>query len=342
MEQIALAIPAYRNPEAVSWVVESVLRQSHEDVRVFVFDDGFSVGFREVRETLRIFGDERFMYRANARNLGHLENYRRCFAAVSSFPYGMVMPADVGLLPQSLEILLACMKESHAEIAYAPAKLFKRLEEARAITSSRANASFLKKPIKTQAIPALNLLSEFFSDKNVAGEYTRFSVLGALGEGHLFHPLASLCSPYRFHGWEFQSSMFFAAGAKNITILREELRIAVTGLEKFGTAQRPKTDWTRIEPILATYETATWLLNRNSKSSSPRSPGEISHAHLKLLSHYSKVYGQHRVVARVLKIIVSLSFSNSSVLRLIFSLLVRCRSRRSPKNRDKGLGLRPN
>lgn len=323
MEGIAVGIPAYRHPEAVSWVVGSFLRQTYENITVFVFDDGFPEGFGGVNEALRDIRDRRLIYRSNYRKLGHLENYRRCFATVSSYQYGMVLPADVGLLPRSLEVLTSSLRETGAEIAFGRAMRFKDLHEASAITSASSDSLSGPEIGETESITSLNLVNEFLGDMNLSGEYNRFSVLGALGRGHLFRPLASLSSPYRFHGWEFQNSMIFASQASQINLLRGELRVAVTGLKKYSGAQRPASDWTRVEHILATYETAAHLREKDSYFSSRLNLEKVRGDHLRRLRHYSKVYGQHKVVAWATRIILLSPISRPLALRFFFSLLVR-------------------
>lgn len=323
MQEVAVAFPAYRNPDVLRWSVESILGQSHANVKVFIFDNGFPDGFEDVEACLKGVRDPRCSYFANGQNLGPRDNYRRCFAAVARYPYGMVLPADAGLLPRSLEILIGSLQETDGEIAFARASLFEKLHEASLFTSGLSRG--LPKPEKhgTKIIPSVDLLGEFFGDRNMGGTYTNFSVFGALGKGHLFRQLALLRSPYRFHGWEFQNSMLFASQARQINLLDQKLRVAVTGLKKTAGTQRPKTDWTRIEPILATYETANRLREENSNFSSQWSFNRIREAHSKLLAHYSEFYGQHKVAASLMKAIFLTRLANSRALRTIFSVIVR-------------------
>lgn len=329
MKQIAIGIPAYRNPETLSWVVESLLQQSHRNVKVFVFDNGFAEGFHEAKQALQGLGDNRLVYRANSKNLGPLKNYRRCFAEVANYPYGMVLPSDIALFPETLEILVGALRDTNAQIAFAPGKLFETHNEASKFLSASSDFFSGREKFETEKIASSRLITEFYGDGNLGGEYQRFSFVGSLGEGHLFSQLGLLHSCYQFHGWEFQNSMLLASKAKHIVLLRKQLRVAVTGLEKFGGARRPTTDWTRIEPILATFETANRLRKKNRNFPSHMGLEVLRNRHSKLLKHYVKLYGQHKVAAWATYAILSLRLSNAQVLRLIFCVLIRFRSRES-------------
>lgn len=325
MHEIAVAFPAYRNPDVLRWSVESILVQSHTNVRVFVFDNSYPDGFDDVKAILEDVRDPRCSYSANRKNFGPQENYRRCFAAVARYPYGMVLPADIGLLPRSLEILIGSLQAADAEIAFSPATLFEGLHEAAEFTSGLSKSSSKLETYGTKTIPAVNLVGEFFGNRNMGGEYTNFSVFGALGEGDLFRRLALLRSPYRFHGWEFQNSMLFASQARQINLLDQKLQVAVTGLKKYAGTQRPESDWTRLEPILATFETANRIREENSHFASQWSFKRIKEAHSKLLAHYSRFYGQHKVASSLMRIILCSGLTNSRALSAFFSAIIRFR-----------------
>lgn len=308
-------------------MIETILRQSHGSLKVFVLDDGVASGYLEVMDSLQGIGDDRLFYLPNSERLGPLENARKCFATVANYPFGMVLSGDVGLLPQSLEIMVGSLCDAGAQIAFARAVNFTSLNEASAFVS--ASSTFLPEleTSEIETISSSKLIGQFFGEMNVAGEYVGFSVFGALGAGFLCRRLALLRSPYNFHGWEFQHSMLYASQVTHIILLHQELRVGVTGLKKYAEARRPETDWTRIDPILATFEKASSLRKENANFSNHWSLETIRHHHLKLLRHYSNVYGQHKFVAWATRLVVLFRVSSPWALRLFFSILVRCRLR---------------
>lgn len=327
LDEVAIAIPAYRNARTLSWVVKTILRQSHGSLKVLVLDDGFADGYHDVMDSLQGIGDDRLFYLPNSERLGPLENTRKCFATVADYPYGMVLSGDVGLLPQSLEILIGSLCVTGAQIAFARANNFISLNDASAFVSASSTSSPELETSEIETISSSKLIGQFFGEMNIAGEYVGFSVMGALGAGFLFRRPALLRPPYNFHGWEFQHSMLYASQVTHISLLHQELRVGVTGLKKYAEARRPETDWTRIEPILATFEKANGLRKENANFSNHWSLETVRHHHLKLLRHYSNVYGQHKVVAWATRLVVLSRVSSPRALRFLFSILVRCRLR---------------
>ena len=327
MDKVAIAIPVYSNAEVVRWVIDSVLNQTHDNLSITVFDNGFADGLTEVSEVLGRFEDKRLSIVKNPTNVGHYENFRKCFREVSNHPYGMVLPADIALLSKSVETLMSRMRESSSEIAYSSAVHFGDLERASAFMLSPESGFQEDNGFVSETFKSSEIIAEFTSDLNLGGEYNRFSIFGSLGKGYLFHRVGNLESKYGFHAWEHQNSILFAAPANRITLTKHFLQVALTGLEKSPGLERPRTDWTRIETIMASYETITHLRNENHIFSGKLDREKLRSNHLKLLDHYKDVYGFHRFVAAVIKAVLRLHLSDSRALHFIFSLLVLIRFR---------------
>lgn len=341
MDKVAIGIPAYRNPEVLRWVLESVLQQPHDDIRIFVFDNCFAESFDEVKKLILEIDDERITYTANEKNIGPRENYKRCFEAISNYSYGMVLSADYGLAPEALEILSNEIKRSSVDIAYPDVLLAKSLVTVPELTSSKNLASDKGAIRGVELLSSSEQIAEFFGPLNFGGEYTRFCFVGALAKGHLFRGLSGIHSPYRFHGWEFQMSILLASRAKDIALVHQPLLVSITGLPKSSQTVRPATDWTRLEPILATYETVQGLAKKGLGKSFELGRAEIRKRHLDLLDHYLSEYGQHRIVAWVAKGVLSLGISSPFALGAVFSLLARFRSKRLSFLGAVGRGEKP-
>lgn len=326
-EKIALAIPAYTNATVLQWVVDSILSQTHENLSLTVFDNGFPDGLHEVSRALDGYDDERLTVIKNKKNVGAGENYRNCFQVVCREPYGMVLPADIALMPQSLKMLMSQIQETGSEIAYPSAVLFDNFDEAYTFVLSPGRAPQDHAQAICETLKSSEVIEEFSGPLNLGGEYNRFSVFGSLGKGYLFRSVRDLRSRYKFHGWEQQNSMVFASGANQVTITNAYMQVALTGLEKSPGAERSSTDWSRVETILASYETVNLLRNQRNFFSSKLDREKLRINHLNLLEHYIDVYGFHKFAAAVIKAALLFRLSDSSALRFIFALLGLFRSR---------------
>jgi glycosyltransferase involved in cell wall biosynthesis len=332
MEKIALALPAYRSPEVLAWVVESILGQSHENFCLFIFDNGAPDAFNEVHSVLSGFSDNRINYFANNQNIGHLRNYEQCFDAVSSYPYGVVIPADMALMPNCLADLLKAAESHGSDIVYPGTIVVKRLEDASNLALQELRDPSARFGYDVEQCTSSAVVSEFFGPLNQDGEYARFGVFGSLARGELFGSISSHSSVFKFHGWEFEKSIKLASEAGKITLLRQPLFVLLADHARSPATARPKTDWTRIEPILATYQTAIELEKRGFQFDRGVGEADIQELHLNLLDRYQTVYGDHSFVALLMRAMLRLRVTNSAMLRIVFSLMVRFRSLRKRRS----------
>lgn len=332
MEVVAVAIPAYRDPEALGWVVESILRQTHTNFALYIFDNGAPDGFNEVHTVLSGFRDNRINYSANCRNIGHLRNYEQCFGLVSRHPYGLVIPADMALMPNCLSDLLKTAKSSKSDIVHPATIEAATIEDGANLLKEDVHELSMRFDRGLEQVTSSEIVSEFFGATNLDGEYARFGVFGSLARGRLFEDLSRHHTSFRFHGWEFDKSMRLASQAGRIALLHQPLFVLLTGHARSLSTARPKTDWTRIEPILASYQTAMELEKKSFQFD--RSPGEadIQESHLKLLDRYQIAYGDHRLVTLLMRALLRLRVTNGPILRLFFSLMVRFRSRKKMRS----------
>ena len=95
---VSVCIPTYNRAGLLRQAITSVLEQEFQDFEIVVYDNASTDGTTEV---VRSFSDDRIRYFRNPRNLGHRENWRRCFrAAVGS--YLAALPDDDMMLPENL------------------------------------------------------------------------------------------------------------------------------------------------------------------------------------------------------------------------------------------------
>ena len=97
---IDIALPFYGDVDFLKQTVQSVLRQSDPEWRLFVVDDGYP------DETLPSWfeglGDGRIEYQRNVQNLGANGNFQKCLGLLSA-EYCLVMGADDLLEPNFVE-----------------------------------------------------------------------------------------------------------------------------------------------------------------------------------------------------------------------------------------------
>jgi glycosyltransferase involved in cell wall biosynthesis len=94
----SVCIPTYNRVGLLRQAITSVLEQRFQDFEIIIYDNASTDGTPEV---VRSFSDERVRYFRNPQNLGHRENWRRCFrAAVGS--YLAPLPDDDVMLPENL------------------------------------------------------------------------------------------------------------------------------------------------------------------------------------------------------------------------------------------------
>ena len=116
MPIVDIAVPCYNYARFLRDAVESILKQSHKDLRVLIVDNGSDDGSHNVARQLAV-EDDRVDVRVFPRNIGHHACYN---AGVdwASGDYFFLLDADDLLTPGSLERGVAIM-EQNTDIAFA-------------------------------------------------------------------------------------------------------------------------------------------------------------------------------------------------------------------------------
>ncbi len=123
---VTVCIPAYRAGAFIVETVGSVLRQSHDDLRVVVAVDPPSDGSRDdTADALEAFrSDRRLSWHVNSRRLGWAQNVNSLVDHVKT-PYYAFLPHDDIWCPNYLEVLLEAINaRPEAVVAYADSLRF--------------------------------------------------------------------------------------------------------------------------------------------------------------------------------------------------------------------------
>lgn len=91
-DKVTALIPTYRRPEWLRRAILSVLRQTHGNLQVSVFDDASGDGTEEVIRNLSA-DDKRIKYHRHENNIGALSNFKFAFNSVDT-PYFSVLSND--------------------------------------------------------------------------------------------------------------------------------------------------------------------------------------------------------------------------------------------------------
>jgi len=95
---VSVCIPTYNRAGLLRQAITSVLEQGFQDFEIIVHDNAST---DDTSDVVRSFSDARVRYFRNPQNLGHRENWKRCFrAAVGN--YLAPLPDDDVMLPENL------------------------------------------------------------------------------------------------------------------------------------------------------------------------------------------------------------------------------------------------
>ena len=105
MELVSICIPAYNNEKDIKKTIESLLRQTYQNIEILVVDDASTDHTYEIVEA---FQDKRVHLYRNEKNLGMSGNWNRC-VALARGEYVKLICADDILLPESIETEVKAM-----------------------------------------------------------------------------------------------------------------------------------------------------------------------------------------------------------------------------------------
>jgi glycosyltransferase involved in cell wall biosynthesis len=123
MSRIDVVIPCYNYGRFLRQCAESVLAQSHPDLRVLVIDDASTDETAEIAADLAR-EDRRLTFRRHSENRGHICSYNEGIAWAEG-DYMLVLDADDVLLPGALERAASVLDaDARVGLVYGPAMTF--------------------------------------------------------------------------------------------------------------------------------------------------------------------------------------------------------------------------
>ncbi len=103
-DKVTALIPTYRRPEWLRRAILSVLRQTHGNLQVSVFDDASGGGTEDVVRNLSADG-KRVKYYCHENNIGALSNFKFAFNSVDT-PWSSPNSVDTWLSHCRLRFIL--------------------------------------------------------------------------------------------------------------------------------------------------------------------------------------------------------------------------------------------
>lgn len=107
---VSICIPAYNSGDTIAGTIDSVLRQTYQNLEVVVVDDHSTDGTAAVVEGLAA-RDARVKFYQNEQNLGMSGNWNRCLSLCSG-AYVKLICADDKIFPDALEKEVAAMEQN--------------------------------------------------------------------------------------------------------------------------------------------------------------------------------------------------------------------------------------
>jgi glycosyltransferase involved in cell wall biosynthesis len=105
---VSVCIPTYNRAALLRQAIGSVLEQCFQDFEIVIYDNAST---DDTGEVVRSFADERIRYFRNGKNLGHRENWKRCFRAAQG-SYLAPLPDDDMMLPENLSKKIEFLRQN--------------------------------------------------------------------------------------------------------------------------------------------------------------------------------------------------------------------------------------
>lgn len=247
-------------------MLDSWLSQTYDAIEIRIYDNGASEGHMEIQEIIRRTRDKRIRYVANPSQVGAITNYARIFSEVESGNPALVLASDQGLDPTAVEKLMMTKNKFKVSIVCPNWRTY----DARNCQDSGA-FSFLVGPyethtdvtLTTKIVSSAEIIQDFYSEKNIDGEYYGFTIFGSLIDGFLFRHISPQWFRFRWHGAEQFLAMTMLLSVPKIALLAEPVLYNIVNNAKLGGTKRPDSAITRRECIAATQmiiETYGFLL----------------------------------------------------------------------------------
>lgn len=247
--RVTVLFPTYRNSDIFGFALESILKQSHSDLEVFIYDNSFADGYAKIRELVTHANDSRVHYVQNRENFGSIANYLQLFRHAAAVERSVILPADCGLRVDALGLMTQAQKSHGAQWVRPRSLGFPVSETVRAMAALQSVDTAAEPTIRTVA--SSEVLRRFYSEENLDGELSTASWGGALIDGWIWQHAGLDTLPFRWHGAEQYVTMRLLLSDFRYAFLDLPLEVQLHGAPRFGT-ERPGDDYTRLETIEAT------------------------------------------------------------------------------------------
>jgi glycosyltransferase involved in cell wall biosynthesis len=252
--KVCIYTTTYRNEEITKEVIKSYLKQTYENIEVHVYDNGLAEGFDELCYFIEGLKNPKVNYHSNSTQIGHRMNYGRIFSELDSESFALILASDMGLAPNAVERMLTLLQNSNSQVTY----------------SNYINYDISCKPVdqvfsfesypyekidlgleESCTVDSVELIKEYFSPRNIKGEFNGFSLFGALFDSRLLQNLPPDYLRFAGHGAEHFLSMILLMRSSRISLCSEHLILNVFGRPRIGGTQRIIGDIYRIDTIVA-------------------------------------------------------------------------------------------
>lgn len=235
-------------------MLDSWLGQTYDAIEIRIYDNGASEGHMELQNLIRRTRDKRIRYVANTSQVGAVTNYARIFSDIESGNPALVLASDQGLDSTAVEKLMMTKNQFNVPIVCPNWRTY----DARNCQDSEA-FSFLvglyethtDVTLTTKTVSSAELIQNFYSEKNINGEYYGFTIFGSLIDGFLFRHISPQWLRFRWHGAEQFLAMTVLLSVPKVALLAEPVLYNIVNNAKLGGTKRPDSAITRRECIAA-------------------------------------------------------------------------------------------
>lgn len=305
--RVTVLFPTYRNAEVFSFALDSILAQSHSDLDVHIYDNGFADGYPEVRDLVIKRNDKRIHYKANKTNMGAQKNFLQLFSHAAAVERSIILPADCGLRSDAVEIMVRTQEAYHSTWVRPGSVRFP-------VSDTGGAKDFLQIPDATEEpmvtiAHSSDVLRRYFSHENIDGEFDTASWVGALIAGSVWQDAGVKSVPFKWHGFEQYVAMRLLVADFHYAFIDLPLEVDLDGATRYGT-ERPRYGYTRLETI----EAAGLVFRENRLAVQQVVPDALVHQ-CRALLRFLTVRRSHRIRA--------LRMLTSTVSRILIDALMK-------------------
>jgi hypothetical protein len=253
-KRVNIYIPTYKNYHLISACLSACLNQSYKNIKIFVLDNAYQEDGPKLKGLIKKISSNKINYIPNLTNIGSQGSLNLILDLVNINEYFMVIPADLLLAKNCIKKMVAELKKNiNANIAFSKS-ITKSIKNSELDTKTTDGGNLNKWPYKkTGCINSATALEFFFNFHNIKSEWSHFTYIGALIDGALLKSIKLNRPPMNDHGFEELISMTLLVYSDFIVLIDEPLLFIFTDNVRYGSAIRPKNNYTRYEPLFAEY-----------------------------------------------------------------------------------------